>query len=161
MRAIRILAANVMIPRGLIGLGRDTLDQSGPEIRTALLAIVQPPPPPPPSSSSNLPMVIHCTQGKDRTGLVVMLALMVLRVPAEAIAHDYRLTDAALVTEKEGRLEEIRDLGLPDEFGDTAPAMIEETERYLDTKYGGIDGYLDAIQFGPEERQKMRDILLY
>ena len=32
MRAIRILGSEVMLPRGLVGLGLDTLDNSGPEI---------------------------------------------------------------------------------------------------------------------------------
>lgn len=32
MRAIAILGREVMLPRGLVGLGLDTLDQSGPEI---------------------------------------------------------------------------------------------------------------------------------
>jgi protein-tyrosine phosphatase len=32
MRAIAILGREVMLPRGLVGLGTDTLDHCGPEI---------------------------------------------------------------------------------------------------------------------------------
>lgn len=48
-----------MIPRGLVGLGLDTLDQSTREIREALSLYADP---------AALPSIVHCTQGKDRTG---------------------------------------------------------------------------------------------
>ena len=48
-----------MIPRGLVGLGLDTLDQSTREIHEALSLY---------ADQSALPSIVHCTQGKDRTG---------------------------------------------------------------------------------------------
>ncbi|MFI0424146.1 tyrosine-protein phosphatase [Spongiactinospora sp. 9N601] len=39
-----------------------------------------------------LPALVHCTAGKDRTGLVIALALAVAGVPDEVIAEDYALT---------------------------------------------------------------------
>jgi hypothetical protein len=59
MKAINIIGREVMLQRGLIGLGLDTLDQSGPEIREALSLYANP---------QSLPILVHCTQGKDRTG---------------------------------------------------------------------------------------------
>jgi protein-tyrosine phosphatase len=155
MRAIRILGENVMKPRGLIGLARDTLDHCQPEINQALSAFLEP---------NTFPVMVHCTQGKDRTGLIIMLVLMILGAPSAAISYDYRLTDEALTRDKEQheqRLREIRELGLPDEFGDTAPAMVPQMEKYLVSKYGGLDGYLDLIGFGEESRGRLRQLLLY
>ncbi|KAB5575447.1 protein-tyrosine phosphatase-like protein [Coniochaeta sp. 2T2.1] len=152
MKAIAILGREVMLPRGLVGLGTDTLDHSGPEIREALGCFLEP---------GTLPILIHCTQGKDRTGIIVMLVLMILRVPPEGIDYDYQLSDKELQPEKASRLAEIREIGLSDEFGDTAKDMIERTIAHLDTRYGGLNSYLDGIDFGKEKRDKLRDTLAY
>jgi protein tyrosine/serine phosphatase len=106
-------------------------------------------------------VLIHCTQGKDRTGIVVMLALMIIGVPPEAIDYDYQLSDKELQPEKASRLAEIREIGLTEEFGDTAKDMIDKVARHLDTKYGSLDNYLDGIGFGQDKREKLRDILAY
>jgi protein tyrosine/serine phosphatase len=45
------------------------------------------------AESSNLPAVIHCAAGKDRTGVTVALLLRLLEVPDEVIVLDYALTD--------------------------------------------------------------------
>lgn len=152
MEAISILGQKVMIPRGLVGLGLDTLDQSTREIRETLSLY---------TTETTLPSVVHCTQGKDRTGLVCTLVLMILDVPVSAIEHDYALTDEALIPEREERLVEIRQIGLTDEWADTAKDMIVRIEQHLNEKYGGLDAYLDGIGFGADDRARVRDALLY
>ncbi|KAK3944157.1 protein-tyrosine phosphatase-like protein [Diplogelasinospora grovesii] len=152
MRAISILGREVMLPRGLVGLGLDTLDHSGPEISEALQSLLEP---------GALPILIHCTQGKDRTGIIIILCLMILGVPATAIDHDYRLSDEALLPEKEARLKEIREIGLTDDFGNTAPGLIQRTAEHLDSKYGGLDGYLDGVGFDHHKRERLRELLSY
>lgn len=146
------MGREVMQPRGLVGLGTDTLDVSTAEIRQALESFLEP---------GALPMLVHCTQGKDRTGAIVMLVLMILGVPEEAIEYDYALSEAGLVAEREARLEEIRELGLSDEFGGVARDMIARTREHLDGKYGGVDGYLDGLEFGEEKRERLRERLGY
>lgn len=42
------------------------------------------------------PCLLHCTAGKDRTGVIVALLLMLVEVPKEAIAEEYSLTDLGL-----------------------------------------------------------------
>lgn len=111
--------------------------------------------------SSSLPVLIHCTQGKDRTGIVVILTLMILRVPPEATDYDYQLSDKELQPEKASRLAEIREIGLSAEFGDTAKDMIDRVAGHLDDKYGGLDMYLDGIGFGHDQREKLRNTLAY
>lgn len=110
---------------------------------------------------STLPTLVHCTQGKDRTGIVIILALMIIGVPQEAVDFDYQLSDKELEPEKESRLAEIREIGLSDEFGDTAKDMIQRVSRHLDAKYGGLNSYLDGIGFGHKKREKLRDNLAY
>ncbi|KAI0542685.1 tyrosine phosphatase [Xylaria digitata] len=42
------------------------------------------------------PCLVHCTAGKDRTGVVVALALSLCGVPDEAVIHEYNLTEIGL-----------------------------------------------------------------
>lgn len=86
---------------------------------------------------------------------------MILGIPLPAIEHDYFLTDAALVTEREERLAEIREIGLTEKWGSTDKDMITAIAKHLEDAYGGLDGYLDATGFGEAERAKVRDTLLY
>lgn len=44
-------------------------------------------------AQGDLPLVFHCTAGKDRTGVAAALLLDLLGVPREVIVEDYVLTD--------------------------------------------------------------------
>ncbi|KAI1138979.1 tyrosine/serine protein phosphatase [Hypoxylon sp. FL0543] len=149
-QAISLVSQAVMLPQGLVGMGLITVDESGAEIAEALRALIEP---------STLPILVHCTQGKDRTGLIVVLALMVLGVPTEAITHDYMLSQAGLEPEREARLEEFREIGLTAEWADCPQHFVARVEDHIDTKYGGIDGYLDSIGFADSERRRLIEVL--
>ena len=43
--------------------------------------------------AQDTPMLVHCTAGKDRTGVVVALFLDLLAVPRPVIMEDYRKSD--------------------------------------------------------------------
>lgn len=44
----------------------------------------------------NKPLVVHCTAGKDRTGVIIALLLSIAGVDDKAIAEEYALTDLGL-----------------------------------------------------------------
>lgn len=46
------------------------------------------------ANADNLPLVVHCTAGKDRTGMAIALLLTVLGVPDDTILADYSLSNA-------------------------------------------------------------------
>jgi protein-tyrosine phosphatase len=48
-------------------------------------------------------VAIHCVGGRDRTGLVTMLVLMLAGVPRELIVEDYALTDERIPLQPEVR----------------------------------------------------------
>ncbi|GAW15427.1 hypothetical protein ANO14919_048360 [Xylariales sp. No.14919] len=48
------------------------------------------------SSPVPSPCLVHCTAGKDRTGVVVALVLSLCGVPDEAVVHEYHLTEIGL-----------------------------------------------------------------
>jgi protein-tyrosine phosphatase len=45
-------------------------------------------------AQGDVPVLIHCAAGKDRTGIVIALLLVLLDVPHETIIEDYILTNA-------------------------------------------------------------------
>ena len=47
------------------------------------------------SHEENLPVLIHCVYGKDRTGLLVALILDCIGVEREAIAMDYASSEVS------------------------------------------------------------------
>ncbi|KAI1429442.1 protein-tyrosine phosphatase-like protein [Xylaria sp. FL1777] len=150
-QAIRIIGLEVMRPLGLIGLGIVTLDASGPEIAEALQILT--------STKTPSPTLVHCTQGKDRTGMVVALALLVLGVPMDAINHDYLLSQSSLMPKRDDRVSEMLQIGLTPGWGDCPPDFMERVCGHFDVRYGGVDGYLDSIGFGAEDRARLVDVL--
>ena len=60
------------------------LDAAGDKIITALTLIAD--------NGPSYPTIVHCTVGKDRTGVLVSILLSVLGVRREAIVTDYLLT---------------------------------------------------------------------
>lgn len=151
-RAITIIVREVMLPRGLVGMAVDTLDHSGVAIADSLHVF---------STTSNLPALTHCTLGKDRTGLIVILILMILGVPRAAIEHDYALTAKELAQHRGLAGEELPRFGLTEKWGTTADDMVEKVEAHLQEVYGGLEAYMDGIGFVEAERRTMREALLY
>ncbi|KAF2767405.1 protein-tyrosine phosphatase [Teratosphaeria nubilosa] len=149
--AIAILGRNVMTPRGLTGLAIDTLAHSTSEIK-AVFAFL--------ATAANYPVLIHCTQGKDRTGLVVVLVLLLLGVDQEAIEKDYCASEAELLPERTERLKEIRAMGLDERFAGCEAGFVRAVTGWLGERWGGVEGYLGHCGVGREEREGVRAVLL-
>ena len=47
------------------------------------------------SPSTNWPVYVHCTSGRDRTGVVVAAILLSLDVPRQVVAEEYMLSEGA------------------------------------------------------------------
>ncbi|KAF2098949.1 hypothetical protein NA57DRAFT_76182 [Rhizodiscina lignyota] len=148
---IRVLGENVMRARGLTGLAVDSIDACTKEVKQVFDVL---------SNPESYPVLVHCTQGKDRTGLVVMLVLQVLVLDVGSTKHDYMLSEAELAPEREERLKEIESIGLTEEFARCDPLMVKTVYKHILDKYGGIDKYLsEACGVDAAAQDRVRRIM--
>ncbi|KAK1758325.1 protein-tyrosine phosphatase-like protein [Echria macrotheca] len=98
------------------------------------------------SSAPPSPVLIHCTAGKDRTGILIALILSVCGLDDETISQEYSLTDLGLAS----RRNRIVDHLIP-KLGDRARAerMVTARKEYMlatldmiRQRYGSPEKYL-------------------
>ncbi|KAF2710304.1 tyrosine/serine phosphatase-like protein [Pleomassaria siparia CBS 279.74] len=148
--AIKILAPS-MEAMGLVGLGTNSLDVCTKEVKEVFDVY---------GDEKNWPLMIHCTQGKDRTGLTVMLVLFLLGVDVDAAEQDYLRSGPELESEREERIQEISKIGLSETFANVDPDMASKVHEHLESKYGGVEGYLAQAGVTEETRTGIRKLLL-
>jgi protein tyrosine/serine phosphatase len=110
------------------------------------------------ASDDSYPTLVHCTQGKDRTGLVVLMMLLLAgeSVPTEAIVDDYSRSELELVPEFEERMKEIRAIGLDEDYTRCPAGFVTDTTKYLESRYGGVRGYLEKVGVGIEMQERVK-----
>ncbi|KAM3414798.1 hypothetical protein BST61_g9947 [Cercospora zeina] len=148
--AISIIATNVMQQRGLIGLAQDSLKHCTAEVKLVFDILAE---------KENYPLLVHCTQGKDRTGIVILLVLMLLGVEASAIEKDYMLSQAGLAEDREKRVEAIVKIGFPEEFADCAEDWTRTVIATIKDEHGGIEAHLASCGVDLAQQERVRKIL--
>lgn len=110
------------------------------------------------SDPANLPVVIHCTAGKDRTGITAALLLLALGVNESTAVFDYTLSNCAadrFLVDYQQPLSFVRFLGIKQEHFypiiATPPQMMEATIHHIKRKYGSVRNYLVKTACVPEE----------
>jgi len=97
----------------------------------------------------NLPLVIHCTAGKDRTGIASALLLLWLGVPEETVIADYTISNHWFEYFNEATrklMKQLQVMGVQEE--DMAYVLLAEantmrfTLDYLKQRYGTVENYL-------------------
>ena len=104
--------------------------------------------------------VVHCAAGKDRTGVIVALALAVAEVPHEEIVADYAMTAEvidALVAKLAASPTYAEDMEQRDTASHTPRAeTMDRVLTLLDERFGGPVGWLESHGFGADERAALR-----
>ncbi len=104
--------------------------------------------------------VVHCAAGKDRTGVVVALALAVAGVPHDEIVRDYAMTAdviEALVAKLAASPTYAEDMDRHDLARHTPRAdTMDRLLTVLDERFGGPVGWLTEHGFGPEDQAALR-----
>ncbi|MFT7218627.1 MAG: protein-tyrosine phosphatase [Candidatus Azotimanducaceae bacterium] len=125
----------------------------GPESWLRLFAIL--------AGSENAPIVLHCTAGKDRTGVSTAFLLSVLGVHRSVIEADYKLTNidvprqADFIESTVGYPEGMNRAAMLHAAGVPEEAMGDFLDG-LDERWGGALGYLRSIGVGEETFQAVR-----
>ncbi len=112
------------------------------------------------------PAVIHCTAGKDRTGISVALVLLALGVDRDAVIEDYCATRDYLDMEWRNRMlaAMVGDPGqvnrrVADVMFDAHPDYIGASLAEMDERHGSPDAYLRdllGLDAGQLERLRQR-----
>ena len=117
------------------------------------------------ADESNLPVVLHCTAGKDRTGVSTAFLLSILGVSRDVIEEDYLLTN--LDTERQADFIE-RTVGYPDGYDrkkmiNIAGVPNDAMKDFLDgveLKWGSVVEYLEKIGIAKNQMDKIRQNFL-
>ena len=112
--------------------------------------------------------LLHCTAGKDRTGIAIALLLALLGVPDETVVADYTLSNAAYeaiyrTVEKDAQRLAVFGLQTADLFTIlTAQGhVMQKTLNYLRQTYGSVEEYLmQRAAVSPATIQQLREGLL-
>ncbi|HLZ72343.1 MAG TPA: tyrosine-protein phosphatase [Dehalococcoidia bacterium] len=111
------------------------------------------------------PLLFHCAGGKDRTGVVSAVLLLLAGVAPELIAEDYGLTAAYLPAPPEERvLSSMARMGLDrvefmEMLSARPPAMLRTIER-LHAESGSVEQYLRTTGLAPDVIEAARERLL-
>jgi protein-tyrosine phosphatase len=116
------------------------------------------------------PIMINCTAGKDRTGVVVALLMSALGVPREVIRRDYALTetmhdpaDQMFHVDPDGPFAYLlaveRDVWLV--MNRSGPDYIDAMFEALEARHGSVEAYLQTVHgLDPERLDRMRAMVL-
>ncbi|GMH32752.1 hypothetical protein BSKO_00586 [Bryopsis sp. KO-2023] len=123
------------------------LDKSRENIAEALRLFVDP---------DNFPILVHCVHGKDRTGMIIMLILLLCGVPVEAILEDYARSETLLKESKAKNQLPMAEYLQRDDVIDAQRSNLEGALTHIDFRYGGISRYLKKIGITDFERKSIR-----
>ena len=121
----------------VIGMYRRYLDDFGP-VWGKVLTLA--------SADVNLPLVFHCTGGKDRTGICAALLLLLLGVDEDAVLADHTLSTVYNADRVQPLFDKLASLGINREMA--APYLQAPVEplaallEYLKHRYGSVEDYL-------------------
>lgn len=112
-----------------------------------------------------LPALVFCSAGKDRTGLVVALALDAVGADRQAIVADYACTQRAMdgpfraVIEARAAAAGITEQELAVKLG-APPELMQRVLTWLDEHHRGAEGYLREHGLGEAELSALRAALV-
>lgn len=123
-------------------------------------------------TDADAPALVHCEHGKDRTGLVVALALLICDCPVEAIIDDYAKSGELLKMQRITTADGSFAIGheganhfppwmLSDKMLVTPADWMRHSLQYLAEKYGTPKAYLtDHLGLTEEEQEQICNNLL-
>jgi protein-tyrosine phosphatase len=109
------------------------------------------------------PVLVHCAAGKDRTGVLVALALELLGVEHEVIGLDYSLTRERMpqvIARLEVEADRKRSSTLPEVMYGADPVTIERFLAAVDERFGGARGWAAEVGIDAAAIERFRAAML-
>lgn len=115
-------------------------------------------------ADGELPVVVHCTAGKDRTGFIISLLLLALGADRDQVEAEYLRSDEFFGTERLHELLSERTGVTPsdaavDAFRTRAHLLDAALQEIVD-QHGSIDAYLARAGLTDARREALRAALL-
>jgi len=144
------------LPADLDGIYRFIVDRRGAAIGAAVRFLAKP---------GGLPALVHCSAGKDRTGIVVAFVLAAVGVPDQVIAADYALSGRYLDPTQTPAIGRVRaDTGMGDRLTEalmaSPPELIAGILARVRQQAGTIEGYLTSHGVTAAELGALRTALV-
>lgn len=144
------------LPLELSEIYRYIVEERGGQIGAAITAV---------AAAGALPALVHCSAGKDRTGIVIALILAVLGVPDEVIAADYARSALYLDPEQTPVIGQLRastglGAGLTSALLSSPPALIVAVLQRVRAAAGSADGYLRRHGVTDSDMARLRSALI-
>ncbi|BDR59944.1 tyrosine-protein phosphatase [Lactobacillus xylocopicola] len=106
----------------------------------------------------------HCSEGKDRTGLVTVMLLHILGVEREEIRRDYLYSNWMLNDYRAGRDQKFKQAGENDRFranmrvlGSVANVFLDTSLITINENFGGLDTYIvNQLQLSEQVQEELR-----
>lgn len=132
------------------------ITQRGTAIAEAIRALCQ---------DGAFPALVHCSAGKDRTGILIALILAVAGVPDEVIAADYAYSSVCLDPDRTPAIGQLRASTGLDEDRTRAllscpPDLILDVLEQIRVASGTVEGYLTEHGLTPAELAALRAALV-
>ncbi|MDA8216498.1 MAG: tyrosine-protein phosphatase [Dehalococcoidales bacterium] len=120
------------------------------------------------SEETNLPALIHCTIGRDRTGLIAALVQLLVGVPRSVVIDDYLISNnyyEARIAALANRARWLRLLGVtPERVREMLEARAEylaETLDHIIALYDSVEEYLNkACSINRRRLRNLRQLLV-
>jgi protein-tyrosine phosphatase len=138
-------------PRDLLTIYKHILDNCQTRIVAVMRTFL---------SEGDTPALVHCSAGKDRTGVISALMLALAGVDDETIAHDYALTGYYLKPKFDRYRQKAAAAGRDMEAFEllllSEPQTMLDTLQYLQNVYRGAAAYLSQIGLNDLEIDQLR-----
>lgn len=122
------------------------LEEAKDEITKLFRQLIQP---------DSLPAVVHCSAGKDRTGVISYLLLKMAGVPIEEIVADYQVSYGYIKNDvriiKEGHQQNIYH---------SYPEIMEGLDQLFTAQYADVADYFVSLGLNADEIELVRGLLL-
>src|SRR5262249_37309995 len=117
-------------------------------------------------AEGNEPALIHCSAGKDRTGVTVAVLMTLLQIPRDQVYREYLKSNEAVDQQiqrakarEQGGATSFRMTALPPDAQRTLsgadPSYLDAAFSAIDKQYGSFDGYMkNGLKITPEQIRK-------